>query len=248
MLSLLVLAALSTTPTVGLTLSARIGKGGAPAAHLDAIESELVAGGLSVRRFTSACDGVRACLAAAAREEKVPLLVGVSLAQRRNQTTIDLEGVRAEDGATVAQETFVITGERLGEADLALVRGLAARLKEALRPLDAPVREEVTPVAKDVPGLTAPVVDDLAPQAPSRAPAWVMLGCAGASAVASGVFVGLATSARGRVEGTADPSPLTRAQAQGLADEANRDYTIALVTGVVSGALLTGALTWLLVQ
>ncbi|MEW6430769.1 MAG: hypothetical protein AB1730_04610 [Myxococcota bacterium] len=253
MLTLLTLTALATGPTTGLTLSAQLGKSPTPpAVHLDTIEQELVAAGLAVRRLTTACDGARDCLLAAAGKENVQVLVGVSIAQRRKQTTFDIEAIRADDGATVAQATFVVT-ERLGEADRAQVRDFAARVKQAMpAPVaDVPVRDpEPTKLAPEPAPVPPPIIVTEPPPPPgrSRVPAWVLLGGAGAAAVTSGLFLGLATDARGRVESTPDPSPLTRAQAQGLAADANRHYTIALVTGAAAGALATGALVWLLTE
>lgn len=244
--TLLMVVALAAAPTAGLTLSIQLG---APpsATYLDAVEQALVGEGLAVRRLDTACDGVRGCLLARAREEGVGVLVAVAVAQRRSQSTLDIEAIRAEDGATVAQLTFVVT-EHLGEGDRVQLADFAARARQATPTDDAPLLDavKVTPG----PGPTArPIVIDVPPPPAarrSRAPAWAMLGGAGASGAAAGVFVGLATSARRQVESTTDPSPLTRAQATQLAQTANRDYAIALGTGLVAGALLTGAVVWLL--
>lgn len=251
MLTLLTLTALSAGPTTGLALATQLGKSTTPPeVHLDAIEQELVATGLAVRRLTTACDGARDCLLAAARKENVQVLVGVSIAQRQKQTTFDLEAIRSDDGATVAQATFVVAA-RLGEVDRAQVRAFADRLKQAMpAPMaDVPVRDpEPTRLAPDPAPVPPPIVvtEPFPPPGRSRVPAWVMLGGAGAATVTSGIFLGLATDARVRLESTPDPSPLTRAQAQRLADDANRNYTIALLTGAAAGALATGAVVWLL--
>lgn len=253
MLTWLTLLSVATAPA-GLTLSAQLGRTKTPpTAYLDAVEQELVGAGLPVRRLTTACDGARECLVRAARTEKLAVLVGVSIAHRRKQTTLDIEALRAEDGASVAQLTFAVT-ERLSEEDRRQVRGFALRVKEAMPPVpvaDAPVREPDRPLQ---PVLVVTATDpERPPPAPappprSRAPAWIMLSGAGATGVTAGVFLGLATTARGRVEATPNPSLMLRPEVEALAARANRDYTIALVTGAVTGALLAGALLWLITE
>lgn len=253
MLTWLTLLSVATAPA-GLTLSAQLGKTKTPpTAYLDAVEQELVGAGLPVRRLTTTCDGARECLVRTAQTEKLAVIVGVSLAHRRKQTTLDIEALRAEDGAAVAQLTFTVS-ERLSDEDRLQVRGFALRVKEALPPpsvADAPVREPDRPLQ---PVLVVTASDpERPPPAPapaprSRAPAWILLSGAGATAVTAGVFLGLATAARGPVEATQNPSLLPRPEVEALASRANRDYTIALVTGAVTGALLAGALVWLIME
>lgn len=253
MLLALTLTLLSAAPATGLTLSSKLGKEATPvAAFLDAIEQELIAGKRPVRRLTLSCDGKRECLLAGAREAGVPSLVAVTVAYGKKQTTLDLEAVRTLDGATLSQLTFSVTG-RLSEADRASLRKFAAQLDEALRepktdaPLATPpvvVVGEPPPAPKPAVVVTQPVLTPVR----SRVPAWVMGGGAVAGVVTSGVFLGLATGARSELEKTPDPSPLTRAQADGLAARANTDYSVALAAGLAAGALATGAILWLVTE
>jgi hypothetical protein len=251
MWSLLTLTMLGAAPATGLALSAQMGREGTPAAvYLDAIEQELVSSKLAVRRLTLSCDGRRDCLLAGTTAAKLPALVAVTVAYTKKQTTLDLEALRTTDGATVAQLTFSVTA-RLGETERASLRKFGALLAEALVEVkpDAPVADapppQLTPDARPPPlSLTA------APLAPRRSsvPGWVMGGGAVASAVTSGIFLGMASSTRGSLEATPDPSPLTRAQAVSMAAEANRDYSVSLATGLAAGALAAGALIWFLTE
>ncbi len=244
---------LAAAPATGLTVSAQVGKSSTPAAtYLDALEQEFIAARLPVRRFELTCDGKRECLVDAARAADLPAIVAVTLAAGKKQTTIDLEALRVRDGSTVGQLTFVVTG-RMGEPERAQVRAFATQLYEALA---APEPKPDTPLANE-PALLTPSnpVDPLAlttppppPSTRSRVPAYLMGGGAVAGAVTSGVFLGLASASRETLESTPNPSPLTRAEADGLAAAANRDYSVSLAAGIVAGALATGAIIWLLTE
>ncbi|MBL8918309.1 MAG: hypothetical protein JNJ54_05575 [Myxococcaceae bacterium] len=250
MLSWVTLLAVATAPSVGLTLSAQLGKTGTPpAVYLDVVEQELVAVGLPVRRLTTSCAGARECLIGVARTEKLAVLVGVTIAPRRKQTTLDIEALRPDDGASVAQLTFSVA-ERLREEDRRQVHAFAQRVKDALpsAPLvDAPVREPER--APPVVVVSVPLTETPPPPpvrvTRSRAPAWILLSGAGATAVTSGIFLGFATDGRVRVEATPNPSLVPRPEVEALAVRANRDYTIALVAGAAAAALVAGALAWL---
>ena len=111
MLLSLLATTLCAAPATGLTLSAQLGKVSTPvAAYLDAIEQELISSGLPVRRLTLTCDGKRECLISGAKTAGLPALVAVSVAYGKKQTTLDLEALRVDDGATVSQFTFAVSG------------------------------------------------------------------------------------------------------------------------------------------
>lgn len=248
---ILTLSMLAAAPATGLTLSAQVGKSSTPATvYLDAIEQEFLASRLPVRRLTSACEGKRECLVDAAKGASLPAIVSVTIASGRKQTTIDLEAVRARDAAVLGQLTFVSAG-RLGDAERTQLRAFARQLFDAL---DVPEPTTDAPLARELqltPKENAQTVDLTQPPpvaTRSRVPAWVMGGGAVAGAVTSGIFLGLATDSRTRLETTPDPSPLTRSQANQLAADANRDYSVALAAGIAAGALATGAIIWLLTE
>lgn len=254
MLTLTCALLLSATPGVGLTLSAELGRAETPQrlGVLDAIEGELVAAGLPVRRLSARCDGQRECLVRLGRDNALAGVVGVTLAWAKKKVTVDLEGLRVKDSAAVAQRTFTAPG-RLGPPELAEVRAFAAQVATALQ--DAPVVVPDTPVA-ETPGPS--LVPDEKPVEPvqvavtaaprSNVPAYVMGGGAVAGGIVAGVFLGLATSNRNTLMKTPDPSPLTRDQANQLAADANRDYSVSLAAGIAAGALATGAVVWLLTK
>lgn len=241
---------LSAAPATGLTLSEQMGKVGTPVtAYLDAIEQELVAGGVPVRQLKLSCSGKRDCLLAGAKEAGLPALVAVTVAYGKKQTTIDLEGLRTTDGTTLAQLTFTV-GSRLTEPDRAAVQKFGTKLAALLSQSDVPrVEKPVEPpprvITADPPPpsleLSAPKVK----AARSTAPGWLLGGGAVVAGATSGIFLGLATSSRATLETTPDPSPLTRSQATGIAADANRDYSVALATGLAAGALATAAIIWL---
>lgn len=251
MWSLVTLTMLSAAPATGLALSAQMGREVIPAATwLDAVEQELVSSKLAVRQLSLSCDGKRECLLAGAASAKLPALVAVTVAYTKKQTTLDLEALRTADGATVSQLTFSVTG-RLSDADRASLRKFGAAIVEALTVKgDVPVVEASPPLL--TPG-DQPRPLELTRPSPltatrSSVPGWVMGGGAVASAVTSGIFLGMASSTRASLETTSDPSPLTRAQAERMAADANRDYSVSLATGLAAGALATGALVWFLTQ
>jgi hypothetical protein len=250
MWSLLTATILAASPATGLVLSAQMGREVTPAAaYLDAIEQELVSSKLAVRQLTLRCDGNRECLLAGAATAKLPALVAVTVAYTKKQTTLDLEALRSADGATVSQLTFSVTG-RLSEADRAALRKFGATLAEALAvKADVPVVEAPPPVL--TPADHPPPLELTRPPpvaARSSVPGWVMGGGAVASAVTSGIFLGMASSTRASLEATSDPSPLTRTQAEHMAAEANLDYSVSLGTGLAAGALAVGAIVWFLTQ
>ncbi|MGV3620001.1 MAG: hypothetical protein ACO1OB_04240 [Archangium sp.] len=251
LLPLLTLSLLSAAPATGLTLSAQVGKSSTPATvYLDAIEQEFLASRLPVRRLPLQCEGKRECLVDAAKKAGLPAIVSLTIASGRKQTTLDLEAVRVRDAVVIGQLTFVSTG-RLGEEEKKQVRAFAKTIFDSL--------SEPEPVAKtDVPlveprllpgNVDAGVnVVTLTPEPRSRVPAYVMGGGAIAGAITSGVFLGLATGARGELENQPNPANISRAQAQALANTANTDYSVALAAGIAAGALATGAIIWLLTE
>jgi hypothetical protein len=251
MLGPILAALLCATPATGLALSAELGKVGTPAStYLDAIEQELVASGIPVKRLSLKCAGDRECLLKGAKE--LPALVAVTVAYGKKQTTIDLEALRVADATTVSQLTFSVTS-RLAEADRAAVRKFGSQLAAALPAEPVADAPRVEPKSELTPAAPAEKVEVIAPapvipQKRSSAPGWILGGGTVAAAAVSGIFLGLATDARGRLESTPDPSPLTRTQADSLAAEANRDYSIALATGAAAGALLTATIVWIVTE
>lgn len=244
---------LAASPATGLTLSAQLGKATTPASvYLDAIEQELLAHQLPVRRLQLTCDAQRECLLAGAQAAHLPALVALTVAYKKKQTTLDLEGFRTGDGASVAQLTFSLTG-RLSDADRAAVRRFAAQLVAALEDAraDAPVAEaprspaRLEPVA---PPAQEPVALSAAAASPARskAPGWILGGTAVAAAVTSGVFLGVGRTAHAQLE--TNPQQYTRQQAEQLVTDANSGYSVALGTGLAAGALATAALIWLLTE
>lgn len=249
MLTALLTSLLTATPATGLTLSVQVGRDATPpTAYLDALEQDFLAVGQPVRRLDTSCEGERACLIAAAHAERLPSVVAVTLAAGKKQTTIDLEAVRVRDGATIGQLTFVVVG-RLGDAEHTAVKDFATRLIDTLgeAPLDRPVVVAPIPLTPEKPvdplALTTPAP---APAPRTKVPAILLGGGALASAATSGVFLGLATDARAQLEGLPAQPDITRRDATDLAASANRDYSVALATGIAAGALATGALIWLL--
>lgn len=253
MLSLLAAACLAAAPATGLTLSAQIGKATTPVSTLlDGIEQELLAGKLPVRRLGLACDGERDCLLKGAKAAGLPGIVSVSVAYAKKQATLDLEALRASDGVVVGQLTFSVIAGRFTEANREALRRLAAQMAEALTSpkSDTPVVEVKPKLVADAvvappPELVAPAPAPAAARR-SKVPAWVLGGAAVASGVTSAVFLGVASDANGRLN--ADPNPMTRAEAELTAAAANRDYTLALATGLAAGALATGAILWLVTE
>lgn len=245
---------LCAAPASGLTLSSQLGKSALSVSTvLDAVEQELVAGKLPIRRLGLSCDGDRECLARAAREAGLPALVSVSIAWSKKHSTLDLEAVRAVDGVSLAQLTFTFSG-RFSEANREAMRGFAARVVEALAPptSDQP-RVEVTPPTSGAPLPALPlepkpefVSAPLPPVKHSRVPAWVLGGGALAAGVVSGVF--LATASVKNEQLQVNPNPLTREAAGGLANQANAEYTVSLAAGLAAGALATGAVLWLVTE
>jgi hypothetical protein len=254
MLPLLLASAVLGSAPVGLTVSAQLGKSTTTAeSYLRALEQEFLATELPVKRLVTKCEGARECLIDAAKAASLPGVVGVTLALGKKQSTIDLEALRVRDGAMVEQLTFVVK-EKLEENERWQVRAFAKRVAAALEPpkvvvappTDTPVAATLTPVPQEDPLLLTqkPV------EARSNAPAIIMGGAAGAAAITSGVFLGLATGARNELQqGTAgDPATLTRAQADQLAKTANTDYSVALGTGIAAGALAVGTVIYLLAK
>ncbi|MBL8914031.1 MAG: hypothetical protein JNM17_25225 [Archangium sp.] len=230
MISLVTLAVLAA-PTTGLVLSTEVGKPGTVVAsqHLDSLEQELITAKFAVRRLEAAdCKGDRDCLLANARKASVPALIAVSIAWGKKQTTLDLEGLRVSDGATVAQLTFTLAA-RLGDAERVKVKSFLEQLSEAVS--DAPTKG-VT--------LTPPPVIDVPPLAVatrSRVPEIATGAGAIATGVAAAVLLGVAGGTNGQLNATPDPSPLTHAQAQELANQANGQYTASLALGLSAAAL-----------
>lgn len=219
-------------PTTGLVLSTEVGKPGAIVAsmHLDALEQELIAAKFAVRRLDAPdCKGEHECLLAKARAAGVPALVSVSIAWGKKQTTIDLEGLRVSDGATVAQLTFALAA-RLGDPERAKVKPFLDQLAGAVT--DAPVKDAT---------LTPPPVIDAPPPlvvaTRSRVPEIATGAGAVATGVAAAVLLGVAGGTNAKLNATPDPSPLTRAQAQDLATQANGQYTASLALGLSAAAL-----------
>jgi len=252
MLPLLLTSALLGSGPVGLTVSAQLGKSSTPVeTYLRALEQEFLATDLPVKRLETKCEGHRECLVDAAKAASLPGIVGVTLALGRKQTTIDLEALRARDGAMVEQLTFVVK-EKLEENERWQVRQFAKRIAAAIEPPkvvpppDVPVVTTLTPAPKEDPLL----LTQKTPEARSNAPAIVMGSAAGAAAITSGIFLGLATGARNDLQkGTAgDPATMTRAQADQLAKTANTDYSVALGTGIAAGALAVGTVIYLLAK
>lgn len=254
MLPLLLTSALLGSGPVGLTVSAQLGKSTTPVeTYLRALEQEFLATDLPVKRLATKCEGHRECLVDAAKAASLPGIVGVTLALGKKQTTIDLEALRARDGAMVEQLTFVVK-EKLEENERWQVRQFAKRIAAALEPpkivappTDTPVAATLTPPPpKEDPLL----LTQKTPEPRSNAPAIVMGSAAGAAAITSGIFLGLATGARNELQkGTAgDPATMTRAQADQLAKTANTDYSVALGTGIAAGALAVGTVIYLLAK
>lgn len=250
MLSALLATLLSANPATGLTLSAQMGKVNTPAdAYLDAIEQELITTQLPVRRLALTCEGKRECLLAATKTAGLPALVAVTVAYGKKQTTLDLEALRVGDGATVSQLTFSVA-IRLSETDRAAVRKFGAQLAASLAETktDAPLAEP----KPDLVVVTPPPKLELvpAPEAPkrSRVPAWVLGGGAVASAVTSGVFLGLAASEQAALYAPRAQPDFTRSEAEGRAAAANTAYTVSLATGIAAGALATAAILWLVTE
>lgn len=241
---------LAAAPATALTLSEQMGKAGTPVSvYLDAVEQELVTSGVPVRQLNLSCGGKRECLLAGAKSAGLPALVAVTVAYGKRQTTIDLEALRTSDGTTLSQLTFTVAS-RLSESDRAAVQKFGAKLAAALAPSDAPrVEKPVEPpprLAVNEPPLPAVELWATPVKAPrSTVPGWLLGGGAVVAGATSGLFLGLATSSRSALESTPDPSPLTRAQATGIAADANRDYSVALATGLAAGALATAAIIWL---
>lgn len=227
--SLVLLAA----PTTGLVLSTEVGKPGTVVAsqHLDALEQELIAAKFAVRRLEApTCKGEHACLLELARKESVPVLISVSIAWGKKQTTIDLEALRVSDGATVAQLTFALPA-RISDAERAKVKPFLAQVAESVN--DAPTKD----LSAD---LTPPPVVDASPAivaTRSRIPEFATGGGAVLTGVAAAVMLGVASGTNAQLNGTPDPSPLTRMQAQQLAADANGQYTASLVFGLSAAAL-----------
>jgi hypothetical protein len=223
----------AATPTVGLVLSTEVGRSGAITAttHLDALEQEAIGAKFAVRRLEATCKGSRDCLLTAAREASVPVVLSVSIAWSKKQATIDLEGVRVSDGATVAQLTFGVQ-QRMGETERARVQPFFAQLAAAATVSDAPKRVEakLTPEVKDTPPLVAST-------GRTRVPELVAGGGAVAAGVLAGVLVGVASADRAKLENTPELSPLTRAEAETLRAQANGGYTGALISGLTAAAL-----------
>lgn len=246
MLSAVMLMVVMAAPATGLTVTVQLGKPGTTsvASSLDVIEQELISVGLPVRRIDSACEGRRECLQQAAKDASLPAMIAVTIAHGKKMTTFDLEAIRASDGAAVAQSTFAVSG-RLDVAERAEVHRLGVALVNALKEAepDAPVAE-VKPVLVPEPVVSQPVTIARA-EPRSRVPGFVFLGAGVASAAVSGVFLGLGVTTRSALEMTPNPSPLTRSMATQMASDANRDFSIALATGILAGALVTTALLWL---
>lgn len=252
MLPLLFASALFGSGPVGLSVSAQLGKSTTPVeSYLRALEQEFLATDLPVKRVVTKCEGARECLVAAAKAEALPGIVGVTLALGKKQTTIDLEALRTRDGAMVEQLTFVVK-EKLEENERWQVRAFAKRVAAALEPPkvtpppDTPVAVTLTPAPKDDPLL----LTQKPTASRSNTPAFIMGGAAGAAAITSGVFLGLATGARSELEqGTlGETATLTRARADQLAKTANTDYSVALGTGIAAGALAVGTVIYLLAK
>ncbi len=253
MFPLLLTSALLGSGPVGLTVSAQLGKSTTPVeAYLRALEQEFLATDLPVKRLATKCEGHRECLVDAAKAASLPGIVGVTLALGKKQTTIDLEALRARDGAMVEQLTFVVK-EKLEENERWQVRQFAKRVAAAIEPPkvvplpDVPIATTLTPPPpKEDPLL----LTQKSPEPRGNAPAIVMGSAAGAAAITSGIFLGLATGARNELQkGTAgDPATMTRAQADQLAKTANTDYSVALGTGIAAGALAVGTVIYLLAK
>lgn len=253
MLSALLSALLAASPATGLTLSAQLGKATTPpSVYLDAVEQELLAHKVPVRRLQLTCDGNRECLLAGAKAAQLPGLVAVTIAYKKKQATLDLEGLRTSDGTTAAQLTFTVTG-RLSDADRAAVRQFSAQLVAALeeKPKDAPVAETPSPLPRLEPVASpdrepaAVTAAQVKPQR-SKAPAWILGGTALAAGATAGVFLGLARGAHTELE--VNPAQYTRAEAQNSVAEANRNYSIALGAGLAAGALATAAIIALVAE
>lgn len=251
MLPLLLTSAVLGAAPVGLTVSAQLGKSATPIeTYLRALEQEFLATELPVRRLETKCDGARECLVDAAKAASLPGVVGVTFALGKKQTTIDLEALRARDGAMVEQLTFVVK-DKLEENERWQVRAFAKRVAAALEPpkvtpTDAPVATTLTPAPKEDPLL----LTQKPTETRSNVPAIVMGGAAGAAAITSGIFLGLATGARGELSAATanDPATITRAQADQLAKNANTNYSVALGTGIAAGALAVGTVIYLLAK
>lgn len=245
----LVTALVLAAPTTGLMVSEQIGKPTQPlATFLDPIDAELVAAKLEVRRLTAKCDGKRECLVEAGRAAQLKTVVALTIAWGKRQT-IDVEVIRIRDAVTLNQLTFTTAG-KLTDSDRAKVRVVGAQLFEALsaeeKTTDVPRREpelvtNATPSTDAGLVLTTPP-----PSSRSKVPGWVLVGGGAATGVVAGVLTGVATSQRADVE--RDPNPLTRVQAQELANQANGGYTAALVCSVAAGALITAGIVWLVAE
>ncbi len=247
----LVTMALASAPATGLTLSAQLGKSSTPAeTYLSAIARAFEETALETRRLSTNCEGDRACLRDAGRTAGLPALVAVTLAVGKKQTTIDLEALRVHDGAAVGQLTFVVKG-RFEERHLAQLRELGKQVLAALPPPTPPDDAPTEPPPTLPPPQDTKEADPLMltqkPTPRTRVPAYLMGGAAAASAITSGIFLGVASGARGELDQglVAEPVPLTRAEAQQLVDTANTGYSVALATGIAAGALVLGTILWL---
>lgn len=245
----LVTAMVLTAPATGLVVSEQIGKPTHPlAAFFEPIEAELLAAKLGVIRLSAKCDGKRTCVVEAGRAAGVPTVVAVTIAWGKRQT-IDLEVIRVRDAVTLNQLTFTTTG-KLTDSDRARVRVVAVQLFETLTAED----NKVSDVPRREPELvtSVPSTPDaglvVAAPAPSRSkvPGWMLVGGGAAAGVTAGVLAGVASSQRALVE--TDPSPLTRAEAQNLANQANGEYTAALVCTLAASALVTAGIVWLVAE
>ena len=134
------------------------------------------------------------------------------------------------DGATVAQLTFALAA-RLGDVERAKVKPFLAQVADAVTA--TPKKDDVTLLVPPPPVDVAPVVVATRSRVPELATGAGALG----AGVAAAVLLGVAGGTRAQLESTPNPSPLTHAQAEQLARDANGQYSASLALGLTAAAL-----------
>lgn len=237
----LLLAFVTASPVGLVTRSAK----GVPDDTVRLVLEGLTAGlkqeGLTVRPLTPGCSLDAACLAAAARENGLAAVVGVTLLKGRRDLALDLEAIDGK-GRQLAVDTFSapLAGAPLPpEAEVFL-----DRLKRALAPPaeDAPRAVRLEPETSPAPDLV---------QAPSRGP-WVKVSAVttvASAALGLGCLIAGAVL-KGQLDAKLNPggvtSAISRPEAEARARTVNALGTIGVVSLAITGAAaVTTTVLWL---
>lgn len=256
MLALLISSLVAAAPTVAVVVSRRVDvKADVVAKVTSALEEALAAEKVSGvvdaaearRRLSdqgvdpaSTCDNDRLCLLGQLHLLKVDVLVAVDLGHVVDQYALRFSALDSAQGAPLVERGALVKARQLNATLPEEARTFAHELA-ALLSARAPQGLEPPPPVTTEPQLVSP------PPRTAPAPGIVAFGVGGASWVLSFASLLVGLSIKSQLEGSVmgGGSMLTRAQADGLADNANAWLTGSLVSLLAGAAALAlGAVLW----